>query len=72
MNKNVLTLAFKFFDKNDSGEITFDEIEKMFKESVVDKTKVHESLQNIIKDVDLNVDGKITFDEFVIIMKKLI
>ena len=72
VNKSVLTFAFKFFDKNDSGEITFDEIEKMFKESVVDKTKVNESLRNIIKDVDLNVDGKITFEEFVIIMKKLI
>jgi calcium-dependent protein kinase len=72
MNKNVLMLAFKFFDKNDSGEITFDEIEKMFKESVVDKKNVHESLQKIIKDVDLDVDGKITFEEFVVIMKKII
>ena len=72
MNKNVLTLAFNFFDKNKSGEITFDEIEKMFKESVIDKSKVHESLQKIMKDVDLNIDGIITFDEFVIIMKKLI
>ena len=44
----------------------------MFKESVIDKSKVHESLQKIMKDVDLNIDGIITFDEFVIIMKKLI
>ena len=72
MNKNVLMLAYKFFDKNDSGEITFDEIEKMFKESVIDKKKVHESLHQIIKEVDLNIDGKITFEEFCIIMKKLI
>ena len=72
MNKNTLMLAFKFFDKDNSGEITFDEIEKMFNESFVDKVKVHESLQKIIKEVDLNVDGKITFDEFTIIMKNLI
>ena len=39
MNKNVLMIAFKFFDKNDSGEITIDEIERIFKESVVDKKK---------------------------------
>ena len=72
MNKNVLTLAFKFFDRNDSGEISFEEIEKMFKESVIDKEKVHESLQKIMKEIDLNLDGKITFDEFVVIMKKII
>ena len=72
MNKSTLMLAFKYFDKNDSGEISFDEIEKMFKESVIDKAKVHDSLQNIMKEVDLNVDGKITFEEFSIIMKNLI
>ena len=72
INKNVLMIAFKFFDKNNSGEITIDEIERMFKESVVDKKKVHESLQKITKDLDLNVDGKITFEEFVTVMKKII
>ena len=72
MNKNVLMIAFKFFDKNDSGEITIDEIERIFKESVVDKKKVHESLQKVAKDLDLNVDGKITFDEFAIVMKSII
>jgi calcium-dependent protein kinase len=72
MNKNVLMLAFNFFDKNNSGEITFDEIEEIFKSSVVDKSKIHESLEEIIKKVDLNFDGKVAFDEFSIIMKELI
>ena len=72
MNKNVLMVAFKYFDKNNSGDITFDEIEKLFKDSVKDKNEVHESLQKIMKDADINIDGKITFDEFVLIMKKLI
>mgnify|MGYP003571522432 CR=1 FL=1 len=48
MNKNVLMLAFNFFDKNNSGEITFDEIEEVFKSSVVDKSKIHESFEKII------------------------
>ena len=72
MNKNVLMLAFNFFDKNKSGEITFDEIQEIFKSSAVDKSKIHKSLEKIMKEVDLNMDGNITFDEFVIIMKKII
>ena len=36
MRNNILSFAFKFFDKDDSGEITFDEIEMMFKEAVDD------------------------------------
>ena len=64
MNKNVLMLAFNFFDKNNSGEITFDEIEEVFKSSVVDKSKIHESFEKIMKEIDLNIDGKVTFDEF--------
>ena len=55
MNKNVLMVAFKYFDKNNSGDITFDEIEKLFKDSVKDKNEVHESLQKIMKDADINI-----------------
>ena len=72
MNKNVLMLAFNFFDKNNSGEITFDEIEEIFKSSVFDERKIHESLEKIMKEVDLNIDGKVALDEFIIIMKQLI
>ena len=72
MNKNVLMLAFNFFDKNNSGEITFDEIEEIFKSSVADKSKIHESLEKIMKEVDLDIDGKVTLDQFSIIMKQLI
>ena len=69
---NVLRFAFRYFDKDGSGEITFDEIEALFTESISDKTKVHETLMNIIKEVDKNSDGKINFDEFSKVMKKMI
>ena len=69
---NILRYAFRYFDKDGSGEITFDEIEAVFKESVADKTNVHESLEKIIKEVDSNGDGVIDFKEFVSIMKQML
>ena len=73
MRENLLSMAFKFFDKDDSGEITMDEIEMMFKEAVNDgKTDVHQALKKIMEEVDLNIDGKISFEEFAIFMKQLI
>ena len=73
MRENILSMAFKFFDKDDSGEITIDEIEMMFKEAVKDgKTDVHQALKKIMEEVDLNIDGKINFEEFTKFMKQLI
>ena len=72
INENVLRFAFRYFDKDGSGEITFDEIEDVFKQSVTDKAKVHESLKQIISEVDSNGDGIISFTEFSDIMKKML
>ena len=72
ISENVLRFAFRYFDKDDSGEIDFDEIESVFKESITDKTNVHEALEKIIKEVDTNGDGKISFNEFADIMKKML
>ena len=69
---NVLKFAFRYFDKDNSGEITFNEIEELFYESIPDKSKVHETLMAIIKEVDSNNDGKISFNEFSVVMKKMI
>ena len=72
INENVLRFAFRYFDKDGSGEITFDEIEDVFKQSITDKAKVHESLKQIISEVDSNGDGIISFTEFSDIMKKML
>ena len=73
MRENILYMAFKFFDKDNSGEITLDEIEMMFKEAVNDgKNDVHNELKKIMDEVDLNLDKKISFEEFGIFMKQLI
>jgi len=71
-NDNILRFAFRYFDKDGSGEITFDEIEEVFKESITDKNKVHNTLKQIIKEVDINGDGVISFEEFSNVMKKML
>ena len=69
---NVLKFAFRFFDKDNSGEIEFNEIKALFSRSIEDKASVEQTLNQIIKEVDINNDGKINFKEFSIVMKKMI
>ena len=69
---NILRFAFRYFDKDNSGEITFNEIEDLFTQGIEDKNKVHETLLNIIKEVDVNNDGTINFEEFSKVMKRMI
>ena len=69
---NVLKFAFRYFDKDGDGQITFDEIEELFYESIPDKNQVNEVLSAIIKEVDVNKDRKISFDEFSDVMKAMI
>ena len=69
---NVLKFTFRYFDKDDSGEITFDEIQELFYQSIPDKNKVKDVLDAIIKEVDVNNDKKISFEEFTYVMKAMI
>ena len=72
INTKVIQFAVRYFDKDGSGEITFDEIEAVFKDSIQDKSNVHEALKKIIAEVDTNGDGIISFNEFADIMKKML
>ena len=72
INDNILKFAFKYFDKDNSGEITRGELESVFKQGITDKSKMQKALDNIINEVDQNGDGIIQFNEFVDIMKKML
>ena len=72
LRDNYLKIAFHYFDKDDSGEITLDEIQTVFENSITDKNKIKEALKKIIHEVDLNGDDKIQYNEFVVIMKDLV
>jgi len=71
--KNLLTneklqSAFKMFDKDGSGFISSEEIKEIlsFGKSVSDH-----AVNEIVKQVDANGDGQISFEEFSAMMKKL-
>ena len=60
--------AFKMFDKDGSGYISKDEIKEIlsFGQKLDD-----EAVNAIVKQVDANGDGQISFEEFCTMMRKL-
>ena len=72
LKEEILEFAFKFFDKDNSGEITLNEIKEVFLNSVVKRSEEENSFKKIILEVDKDRDGKISYKEFEIMMKKLI
>ncbi|KAJ7545739.1 hypothetical protein O6H91_08G007800 [Diphasiastrum complanatum] len=61
-----LISAFQYFDKDKSGYITIEELKEAFlKHDMGD----HQAIQDIIKEVDTDNDGRINYDEFVAMMR---
>ncbi|XP_065636927.1 calcium-dependent protein kinase 29 isoform X2 [Quercus suber] len=59
--------AFKYFDQDDSGFITREELRKaMTQYGMGDEATIDE----VIEDVDTDKDGRINYDEFVAMMRK--
>lgn len=70
LTDNFLKFAFKYFDKDGSGQISYNEIAEIFGDSIA-KGDVKESLKAIINQVDINGDGKISANEFSAAVGKL-
>ena len=58
--------AFQYFDKDNSGFITRDELESSLKEQGMDDAA---TIKEIISEVDRDNDGKINYDEFCSMMR---
>jgi len=74
LDDKILKFAFKYFDKDNNGEITIDEISVIFKDHLKTKGKerINEELKNILSKVDEDGNGKITYDKFYKLMKNLV
>ncbi|GLU05881.1 hypothetical protein SLE2022_229560 [Rubroshorea leprosula] len=62
-----LYTAFQYFDKDNSGYITREELEHGLKEYNMGDEK---TIKEIIAEVDTDKDGKINYEEFVAMMRK--
>ena len=60
--------AFQLFDKNGDGTIQANELIEVMKS--INITATTEEILDMIKDVDTDGDGNISFDEFVVMMQK--
>lgn len=58
-NDQTLKKAFDFYDDDKNGYITYEELQKVFGSLCTE-----EQLNDMIKEVDLNGDKKISFSEF--------
>ena len=76
MNESQLTsndklqAAFKMFDKDGSGVISPQEIKEVLTFGGSNALSA-QAIEQIIKEVDSNNDGEISFEEFVAMMKKI-
>ncbi|KAK9147353.1 hypothetical protein Scep_006110 [Stephania cephalantha] len=62
-----LFTAFQYFDKDNSGYITMEELEQALKKYNMGDEK---TIKEIIAEVDTDNDGRINYDEFVAMMRK--
>jgi len=60
--------AFKLFDDDETGQITFTNLRRVAKE--LGENLTDEELQEMIDEADRDGDGEVNQDEFLRIMKK--
>ena len=64
-----LRRIYATLDPDRSGAITSDDLTQVFQE--IGQQSAEEEIRNLMKNVDLNDDGSITFHEFLSLYKKL-
>merc|ERR1712173_234216 len=64
---NEMVMSFQYFDKNNDGEITYQElkegIKKLYKQKKIEKISKAD-LKKMFRDADKNDDKKISFEEY--------
>ncbi|XP_024996492.1 calcium-dependent protein kinase 17-like [Cynara cardunculus var. scolymus] len=62
-----LYTAFQYFDKDNSGYITIEEMEQAIREYGMNDGR---EIKEIVSEIDTDNDGRINYDEFVAMMRK--
>ncbi len=74
ISRNYLKFAFSYFDKDGSGDISFNEVKERFMQN--QENTNNELIEKLLKQnfdqIDINKDGTLSFDEFCHMMKNII
>ncbi|CAE8643016.1 unnamed protein product [Polarella glacialis] len=69
MAEDACWQAFKVFDRDGNGKISREELAQVLADDTV-KASFAKDMEAMMKEVDINGDGEIDFDEFMTMMRK--
>ena len=74
LSVNFLQFAFNYFDKDHDREITLEEVKNKFflNDKNKNSLKAQDQLQKSFNEIDINGDGKLSFEEFAKMMENII
>ena len=74
LSNNYLQFAFNYFDRDNSGELSIDEILKRFMRNSKNQRdpKVEKEIKDNFNQIDINHDGSISYQEFCKMMRNII
>jgi Ca2+-binding EF-hand superfamily protein len=70
LSENQLQEAFKHYDSDCSGKISAEELKEIIG-FINDGKDKNEIVKQLIQKMDLNGDGEISFDEFVLLIRSM-
>ena len=74
LSNNYLQFVFNYFDRDNSGELSIDEILKRFMQNSKNQRdpKVEKEIKDNFNQIDINHDGSISYQEFCKMMRNII
>ncbi|CRG93685.1 calcium-dependent protein kinase 2, putative [Plasmodium gallinaceum] len=70
LKEEICLIPFKVFDIDGNGKISIEELKKIFGKADVKNSLGDKAIDSLLQEIDLNGDGEIDFNEFMLMMKK--